>query len=77
MAIPVTFCILHNLKHSQGPPIIPILRRINPIPHIDTTSLRYILIVSSNLRIDLPKGLFPADVPTEILKAVLPFFHSG
>jgi hypothetical protein len=41
-------------------PIIPILSRINPIRRIiRTISLRYILLLSSPLRLGLSKGLFP------------------
>ena len=50
----------------------PILSRINPNSRIDTFSLRSILIVFSDLRLGLPKGLFPAGVPVEISKAFLP-----
>ena len=35
-------------------------------------SLRSILLVSYHLRLDLPKGLFPAGVPVKILKVLLP-----
>ena len=35
-------------------------------------SLRSILILSSHLRLGLPKGLFPVDVLVKILKALLP-----
>ena len=34
-------------------------------------SLRSILIMSSNVRLGLQKGLFPVDVPVKILKALL------
>ena len=41
-------------------------------------SSRFILILSSNLRLGLPKGLFPVGLPTKILKTLLPsFLHSG
>ena len=36
------------------------------------TYLRSILILSSHLRLGLPKGLFPVGLPVKILKAVLP-----
>ena len=35
-------------------------------------SLSAILILSSHLRLGLPKGLFPAGVPVKILKELLP-----
>ena len=40
---------------------------------IAAISLRSILILSSHLRLGLPKSLFPEGVPVKILKA----FHSG
>ena len=35
-------------------------------------SLRFILILSSHLRLGLHKGFFPVGVPVRILKALLP-----
>ena len=35
-------------------------------------SFRFILILSSHIRIDLPKGIFPVGLPIKILKALLP-----
>ena len=35
-------------------------------------SLRSILVMSSHLRLGLPKGIFPIGLPVKILKAVLP-----
>ena len=46
-----------------------ILRRINPIARI--IALRSILILSSYLRLGLPKDLFPVGLPVKILKALL------
>ena len=57
--------------NSQVSPIIPILSRINPISRIDTY-VRFILILSSHLRLGLAKGLFPVYLPVNILKALLP-----
>jgi hypothetical protein len=37
-------------------------------------SLRFILILSSYLRLGLAEGLFPAGVPVKILKTLLPSF---
>ena len=34
--------------------------------------LRSVLIMSSNLRLGIPKGLFPVSLPVKILKALLP-----
>ena len=55
----------------NGSPVIPIMSQINPIPRIDTYSIRSNLILSSRLRLDLPKGLFPAGLPVKILKVML------
>ena len=60
-----------SMPHSQWLSNIPILSRINPIPRIPI-SLRSILILSSNLRLSLPKGLFPVGVAVKIFKALLP-----
>jgi len=45
---------------------------MNPV-YIYTPYLSYVLVVSSPLRLDLPWGLFPSDILTEILYAVLIF----
>ena len=65
-------CRIHN-----GSPIIPILSRFNVIPRSDNYFFKILSNLSSHLRVGLPKGLFPVGVPVNILKAVLPFFHSG
>ena len=44
-----------SYRIHKGSPIIHILSQIYPIP------LEFILILSSQLRLDLPKGLFPID----------------
>ena len=41
-------------------------------PALIPISSRSILILSSHLRLDLPKGLFPVGLPVKILKALLP-----
>ena len=56
--------------NHKGPPIIPILIRINLL--LISISLRSILISSTHLRLGLPKGIFPLGVPVKILKALLP-----
>ena len=61
-----------NAKVHKGSPIIPILSRINPIPRIDSYFFKVILILSSHLRLDLPKGLFRVGLPVKILKDLLP-----
>jgi hypothetical protein len=63
--------ILWNRKvhypNHKCPLLVSILNQLNPvhIPHL--TSLRYILIVSSHLRLGLPSGLFPSGFHTSIL----------
>ena len=59
------------MPHLQGPPIISILSRINPIPRIDTHFFKIILILSSHLRLGPRNGLSPVDLPDKILKALL------
>jgi hypothetical protein len=51
--------------------MIPILSRINPIPHIDTYLFKVHLILSSHLRLGHPKALFRVGLPVKILKALL------
>ena len=46
-------------------------RRTNPIPALIPISSRSILILSSQLRLGLPKGLFPVGLPVKVLKALL------
>ena len=48
---------------------IPILSRITPVLHIDTISLRFILILSS--RLCFPVNLFPIRLLNKILKSFL------
>ena len=42
-----------------------------------TISKISILLLSSHLRLGLPKGLFPVRLPVKILKSLQTFFHSG
>ena len=56
----------------KGSPVMTILSQINPIPRIDTISLISIQILSSHLRLGLPKDLLPIHVSVKILKALLP-----
>ena len=65
-----------SMSHLPGLGNIFILSRINSIPPIDA----YFFTILSNtapphLRPGLPKGLFPAGVPVNILKTPT-FFHS-
>ena len=64
---PEVQCRIH-----KGFPIIPTLRRINPIPRIDTYFLKVHCNIVLHLRLGLPKGLFPAGLPVKILKELLP-----
>ena len=61
-------CSIH-----KGFPIIRIMSRIYPVPHINTIYLRSILILSSYLRLILPKDLFPegTNIPVKLLKGLL------
>ena len=45
----------------------PILSQINPVYAPHPTSLRFILILSSHLRLGLPSCLFPSGFPTKTL----------
>ena len=61
-----------SMPHTQGLSNNPILSRINPIPALIPISSKSILILSSHLRLDLPKSLFPEGLRVKILKALLP-----
>jgi hypothetical protein len=55
------------------PPLVPILSHIHPIHSIPSyLSLRFILILSTHLRLGLPSGLFPSGFPTNVLHATCP-----
>ena len=64
-------CILWNPKihyHTRKCPApIPILSQIDPLHSPHPTSRRFILILSSHLRLGLPSGLFPSGFPTKTL----------
>ena len=52
--------------------MIPVLNRINRTFTKISISLKSILILSSHLRLGLPKGQFSVGLPVKILKALLP-----
>ena len=57
---------VHYNIYKCTPPV-PILSQINPVIALYPTSWRYILILSSHLRLGLPNGLFPSSFPTKTL----------
>ena len=59
----------HHIHKCQ--PSVPILSQLHPVS-TPPTSLRYILILSSHLRLGLPNGLFPSGFPTRTLCTPLP-----
>ena len=61
------------IPHSQGLPTSPILGPVNKFLVMIDISLRSILILSSHVPLDLPKGLFQVVLPVKILKAFLSF----
>ena len=63
-----------SMSHSQVFQLIHIPNRIHPLLVLTPISLRSILILSSNLRLDLRRGLFPVGLPVKILKALLAVF---
>jgi hypothetical protein len=61
---------VHYRVH-KSPPMVPILRQMHPVQIFHHISLRYILILYSNLRLGLPSGLFSSGYPIKILYAFL------
>jgi hypothetical protein len=65
---------LWNLKvhyHAhKSPPLAPILSQINPV-HTIPSYLRPALILSTDLHLGLPSGLFPYGFPVSVLYAFL------
>ena len=60
------------MPHSQGLSNNPYPEPNQPnLPSLIPISSRSILILSSHLRLGLPKGLFPVGLPVKILKALL------
>ena len=62
---------VHYRSH-KCPPLFPILSQLDPVHTPHPTSLRFILILSSHLRLGLPSGLFPSGFPTKTLYTPLP-----
>jgi hypothetical protein len=60
---------VHSRIHNSLPPV-PILSQVNPV-HAHPTTWRFILILSSHLRLGLPSGRLPSGLPTKILYAPL------
>ena len=61
------------MQHSQELSNNPYPKPNQPnYPQLVPISSRSILILSSHLRLGLPKGLFPVGLSVKILKAVLP-----
>jgi hypothetical protein len=60
-----------SLPHSQQPATCPYPETAQSSPYPHPTSWRFILILSYNLRLGLPSGRLPSDLPTKILYASL------
>ena len=60
---------VHYRTHKSPPPV-SILGQPNPV-HIHPTTWRSVLILSTNLRLGLPSGLFPSGFPTKTLYTLL------
>jgi hypothetical protein len=61
---------VHHRIHNIPPPV-PILSQIDLVHAPHPTSQRFILILSSHLRLGLPSGLLPSGFPTKALYAPL------
>jgi len=57
---------VHYRMHKCPPPV-PILSQLDPVHAPQPNSWRFILILSSHTRLDLPSGLFPSGFPTKNL----------
>jgi hypothetical protein len=62
--------ISQHFMEPDSPPLVPILSQINPVRSTPSSS-RSILILSSQLGLSLPGGLFPYGFSTKILYAFL------
>ena len=64
-----------SMPHSQGPSNTPYPEPNQPnYPHKIPISSRSFLILSSHIRLGLPKGLFLVCLPVTVLKALLPAY---
>ena len=61
-----------SMSHSQVLPISPSWAESTQLFVLLPIYLRSIIILSSHLRLSLPKGFFPVGLPVKILKALLP-----
>jgi hypothetical protein len=61
---------VHYRVH-KSPLLVPILSGINPVHTTPSYPSKTILILSTNIRLGLPSGLFLSGVPTNILYAIL------
>jgi hypothetical protein len=63
---------VHYRVH-KSPPMVPILSQIDPVHTIPShsISLRPVLILSIQIRLGLPSGLFSSGFPTNILHGIL------
>jgi hypothetical protein len=56
-----------HYRIHKCPQHVPILSQLDPVHTPHSTSLRSILILSSNLRLGVPSGLIPSGFPTKTL----------
>jgi len=68
------FPIFTEPEESNSSPLDPVLNQMNPVHILTPISLRFTLILSSNLRLGLPSGLFFSYSPP-VLRAFL-IFHA-
>ena len=57
---------VHFHTYKCQPPV-PVLRQINPVHAPHPMSWRFIIILSSHLRLGVPSSLFPSGFPTKTL----------
>ena len=61
-----------HYRIHKCPPSVSILSQLDPVHTPNPTSWRFILILSSHLRLGLPSDLFPSGFPTKTLYTPLP-----